>query len=408
MAGPAVLAGPALVHIFMFTPRWSNLGLLGVFTLAMLLGFGAGKLWAPGQRGTAAETNTEVDSAPQKAAVENSAVTHQSGLTKRASKILETVCRQLMAEAATADRDAQLLAAIEKLAERNPMLAIQIARSEINQRLRSQLLAAAFTGWGKTDATAAATWILSQPEGDPDHNAAIAAVLKGAVENPAAAVQLAQQLSAQNPDQAREYGDALIYALAGAGNFQAAADFATAATDGTRVELLAAAYGSWANYQSQNAATSALQIADPDARQSAMDAVISSWGQTDPKGLADFAAANLPDGDQKTRALGDALIGWAGTDALAAANWINQFSPSPEFDQGEAAIATQQEVMKQPDVALRWAESITDSNLRSRTIAAVVNTWSLSNPSSAMNYLQSTSDLTPEDRAGLLSQMSPH
>ena len=103
--------------------------------------------------------------------------------------------------------------------------------------------------------------------------------------------------------------------------------------------------------QPQNAATAALAIADADLRQSALDAVIAGWGQIDPKGLADFAINNLPDGSQKTHALSDALVFLAGDNVVDAANWIKQFNLAPEFDQGEAAIATQQDVMKQPDVA---------------------------------------------------------
>jgi hypothetical protein len=248
---------------------------------------------------------------------------------------------------------------------------------------------------------------LAQPETSLDHNAAISAVLKGAIQNPATAEQLTQWLDRQNPQQSREYGDALIYALGQNGNYQRAADFAVAADGNVRVELLSAAYGNWANYQPQNAAASALEIPDAEARQSALDAVMAGWGQIDPNGLADFAMNHLSAGDQKTHALSDALVCWAGNNVVDAANWINQFGPAPEFDQGEAAIATQPEVMKQPEVALQWAQAIADANLRSRTISAVVETWALSNPSAASAFVQTTTDLLPEDRANVFSTFSP-
>jgi len=380
-----------------------------LLVLAAALGFFGGKFCAGGRTWQASPNNIpSLAAAAPSDLPKTSLATDGSGFKPEKAESPETAFLRLLALPATAARNDALITELEKLAERNPLRAIELAQNELNQRLRKQLLEAAFRGWGKTDAQAAAAWILAQPENGLDHNDAIAAVLKGAVQNPEIAIQLSQWLNQQNPNQSREYGDALIYALEQNGNYQRAADFAIAADGNVRVELLSAAYGNWANYQPQNAAASALEIPDADARQSALDAVIAGWGQIDPNGLADFAMNNLSAGDQKTHALSDALVLWAGNNAVDAANWINQFGPAPEFDQGEAAIATQQDLMKQPDIALRWAQSIIDSNLRSRTIAAIMDTWSLSDPSAVFGYLQTSTDLLPEDRASVFLNLSPH
>lgn len=393
----------------MLTQRWSTFAVFCISILAVVFGFFGGRFSTGGQREITLPKDIQTGDASIAAhpAVPNTSVeTNELISMPEKAESPEDVFRRLLALPATPARDDELIAALEKLAERDPLRAIRLAQSETNQRLRRQLLDAAFLGWGKTDPKAAADWILAQPENSLDRNAAVAAVLKGAVQNPDAAVQLTQWLDQQNPEQSREYGDALIYALGQNGNYQRAADFAAAADGDVRAELLAAAYGNWANYQPQNAATAALAIADADLRQSALDAVIAGWGQIDPKGLADFAMNNLPDGSQKTHALSDALVFLAGDNVVDAANWIKQFNLAPEFDQGEAAIATQQDVMKQPDVALSWAQVITDPNLRSRTIAAIVQTWSLSNPSAALDYLQTSTGLLPDDRANLLANLS--
>ena len=138
----------------------------------------------------------------------------------------------------------------------------------------------------------------------------------------------------------------------------------------------------------------------------ALAAVISHWAQNDPQGLADFAFDALPEGDQRTHALSNALVFWAAANPQAAANWINHFGLSSELDSGRAAIATQQNVMKQPTIAIKWAESIKDHNFRSKTIAAVVESWSLSNPSDALRFLQGSNDITLEDRNDLISKLS--
>ena len=394
----------------MVVQRWSSLTVVCVSVLTAVLGYYVGKFSDGGPKVIVSAKNLLSDSAATVAPSDlhkTSLPTDESSSSAEKVESPEDIFNRLLTQPATPVRNSELIDALEKLAEQNPLRAIELARSEMNLRLRKQLLDAAFLGWGKTGAKDAAAWILAQPETALDHNTAITAVLKGAVQNPDAAIQLTQWLSQQNPQQSREYGDALIYSLGQNGNYQRAADFAVLADDDIRTELLSAAYGNWANYQPQNAAASALGISDADARRSALDAVIGGWGQIDPKGLADFAMNNLSDGDQKTHALSDALVIWAGNNAVDAANWINQFSPASEFDQGEAAIATQQDVMKQPEVALRWAQIITDPNLRSRTIVAIIETWSLSDSSAALNFSQTSTDLLPEDRAQVFSKLSP-
>jgi len=312
----------------------------------------------------------------------------------------------LLTQPASPARNDALIAALEQLAEQNPARALEIARAESNERLRGQLMDAVFRGWGKTNPYAAADWIASQPAETFNYSTAVASLFKGAVANPDTAVALAQRLISQSPDQARDYGDALIYAFAQAGNFQRAADFAASTDSQHRTEWLSAAYGSWANYQPENAAAGALAIENPDVRSDALNAVIAGWEQIDPKGLANFAVNNLPDSFQKTQALSQSLVQWAAENPTDAANWLNQFGTTPDFDSGKAAIATQQDAMKDPSLAIDWAKTISDPDLRSRTITAVVETWTLSDPAGALHYVQDTPDLRPDDRAGLLAKFA--
>lgn len=392
----------------MFSPRWSTFTLLSLSAVAISLGFCLGQKTRPHPLPATRleKLNFNPSAAPAPApAFPTMETTVPTG---RPVAVAESPARrwfQLIARPPTPARDNELMAALSQLAVQNPLRAIALASAQTNRRFRAQLLDAVFQAWGQTDPNAAADWILSQPADSLDPDPAIAAVLKGAVQNPSDAIKLVQRLNGQNPGQAREYGDALIYALAQNGSFQYAADFAANSDGQLRTEWLAAAYGSWGNYQPQTAALSALVLPDAEARAGALDAVFDGWGQIDPQGLANFAVNDLPAGNQKTHALSDALVLWAGENPDATAAWINQFGPAPEFDSGAAAIATQTQVMKQPAIAINWAETITDPNLRSRTVAAVVETWALSDLSSALDFSQTSADLTPADRADLLSKL---
>lgn len=402
MERPASVEGRSRSTLAMFTHR--RLNELYAVAAAAAVGFFAGKQFHSTAR--IAENGTGLPAVK----VELPAPHTGNGLERNKDKAAESCegrCFELLAQPSTPFRNHELIVAIEKLASRDPLRAIELARSEANPQFRRQLLESAFCGWGRVDADAAAEWIFSQPKNSIDVTAAVAATLKGAAENPDAAVSVARRLIQRDPDDARGFGDALIYALGENGNFQRAADFAASGSDNSRAEWLASAYGNWANYQPQAAAQSAMQLENADMRCAAIDAVIPAWAQTDPKDLAEFARNYLPEGDQKTRALSDALISWAASNTADAANWINSIGPVPELDQGEAAIATQQNVMKQPDVALQWAEVISDLNLRSRTITAIVETWALSDRAAAMSFLETSTDVLPEDRANLLSLMNP-
>ena len=170
----------------MFSQRWSTITLISVFTLAAVLGFYSGK-FSVGVRIQVANTKDfkSGDSSSMSQSMDNMVLkTDQPSPQLEQMEITEDTYRHLLASPATPARDDELIVALGKLAEQNPLRAIELARSEINQRLRMQLVSAAFLGWGKADAKAAADWILAQSENDFDHNAAIAAVLKGAIQNP--------------------------------------------------------------------------------------------------------------------------------------------------------------------------------------------------------------------------------
>ena len=62
--------------------------------------------------------------------------------------------------------------------------------------------------------------------------------------------------------------------------------------------------------------------------------------------------------------------------------------------------------MQQPSIALQWAESIIDPDMRSRTLAAVLETWLISDPSDALYFARTTADLLPDDRANVIGQLN--
>ena len=304
-----------------------------------------------------------------------------------------------MTQPRTRLRDNQILAAIEDLATRDAKRALALALAEANLRLRLDMLRAALRGWVKSDPDAAGDWALSHPS-IIDKSDAATAVLTGVIQDPDAAIRLFSHLSETDPGSTREFGNSLIAALSNNGDFSRAAEFAAQGAAPYRADWLTAAFSSWSEYQPQTAAAEAMKLPDPDLRQSAFQAALTGWAQGDPKGLVEYAIS-LPEGQAKTFALTESLPSWAVNEPAAAAEWINQIPSSPELDQGIATVALSLD--NKPEVAVTWAESIANPQLRSTTLATLVRQWNESDPAAARQYAETSTNLIGEDRSGLLT-----
>jgi hypothetical protein len=301
-------------------------------------------------------------------------------------------------------RNQAMVAFIEELAARDPLLAISLAKMEDNEELRSDLLQGGLRGWGGTAPGAAAEWAESQ--NDIDGDLAMAAVFHGAARDPAGALQLAAELSKKNPERARDYGSDLIAALAGVKDFARAAEFAGSGSPEDRVDWLGSAYSSWASSEPESALKHIEGLSDPGLKETAFQAAISRWSCTDPQASLEYGAG-LPEGPEQFFALSVALRSWSENDPAAAAQWMVQFPPSPELDRGAAEVASHPDVIRRPAVATSWAESIADPQLRSTTLRFDLQEWARFDPAAALCYAETSPDLRPEDRAELFDQFAP-
>ncbi len=238
-----------------------------------------------------------------------------------------------------------------------------------------------------------------------DQEEAEAAVMDGAAEHPEAAISLTLALMQADPDARRSDANHLLSALSQAGAYGQAIRFVSALPPDLQPEMLATAYQSWAQAEPENAFADAARQPPGDARTTAVEAALSGWSQVDPAGLADYAIG-LPAGGERAQALELALGEWVQLDPPAAAAWLNGAAAQPEFDPGIAAIAARpQFIARQPDTAANWAEHIADPALRSRTLASVLQDWASANPDAARRYALSSGGLQPADRTALLALM---
>jgi hypothetical protein len=67
-----------------------------------------------------------------------------------------------------------------------------------------------------------------------------------------------------------------------------------------------------------------------------------------------------------------------------------------------AAIALQPFLAgRRPDVALSWAETITEPRLRSQRLAVIAREWASADRAAALRFVHASTDLLGEERADL-------
>jgi hypothetical protein len=309
----------------------------------------------------------------------------------------------LLEEPQTAERDKALMELIEALAAFDSAEAIALARG-VGPQLRENLLQAALRGWGTANPYEAVAWARLQT--DLDAGLALAAVFHGVTADPERALQLAKDLSRDDPAKAHDYGSYLIAGLNRARDFERAATFAQAGPTESRVDWMNAVFARWATTKPEAAFEHLQTLSDPELQKTALQAAVTGWADADPIKLAEFASNRITNRADRTFALSVALSSWAEIDPAAAANWMMQLPPSHELDRGAAELASHPEALQQPGVAVSWAESIVDARLRSSTLVLIVSEWAKIDPVAAQNYIRETAHLRAEDRAELLTAVA--
>jgi hypothetical protein len=165
--------------------------------------------------------------------------------------------------------------------------------------------------------------------------------------------------------------------------------------------------GQWARYEPTAAAAWTMALPAGPQRDQALIGLGESWAGVDPAGAARFAAT-LPAGESRSLALRQAITSWLETDAGQARQWVMDTNQHEDYDQAVAAVATQNNFMfREPDHALQWTGTIFDDGLRLRTTATILAGLYSRDPSMTVAYIRGMTDVTEEQRAQLLSQITP-
>ncbi|HLX71736.1 MAG TPA: hypothetical protein VKV04_19150 [Verrucomicrobiae bacterium] len=302
----------------------------------------------------------------------------------------------------TSATDEELLKLARGIASRSPQHAIDWARAQTDETLRRRCLVAAIRAWGERNPNAAVDWALTQPEDERQTD--LEAALAGAVTEPQVAVAIVRGLlKYYDPADHVNAAPALVVALNNAGQFQTAFDFINNdAPADLRTDLTRATFQSWGASQPQEAIQALNAITDEALREYAFSTVITSWSAQQPAAVANYVTS-LPEGDSRKWALATLVDNWSLQDPAAFATWLNTSPPGVDLDQAIATFISKTDSANgSPQVAMQWAERISDSDLRYNSIKHILADWNQADPSAAQTYLASTSSLDDQQRQALL------
>lgn len=297
---------------------------------------------------------------------------------------------------------------LEQWAQRDPLAALEFARSKLKGDRRAQALSAILTVWGKNDPAAAWAWVSSNEPTATHHFDALLEVF--GKNSPETAAHYVNELVRSHPEAALELNLSALLGITYTGNFAGAQAFVNA-NSSLPPELRGNLYnfiaGQWARYAPEAAAAWVMALPAGQQRDQALIGLGDSWAGTDPAGAAKFAET-LPSGESRQLALRQAVNNWLQEDPDQARQWVMDNNHHEDYDQAVEAIATQSNFMfREPDRALRWASTIFDDNVRFHSTGVILAGLYSRDPATTVAYIRSATNLTEEQRNQLLAQFPP-
>lgn len=305
-------------------------------------------------------------------------------------------------------REEEVLQMLSTWAQVDPRAALEYARNSLPQDRKAQGIANVFTGWAQKDPAAAWNWVLTHESAQGDYLRII--LSETGKQQPEVAQQFAAAFIQQHPDQGADLYLAVLDGAIHAGKYDEAKRVLSEAkmpNEEQRNNLINYFAGQWAHYEPEKAASWVMQMPSGPARTQALEVLGQAWSEVNPAQAADFAV-KLPPGPERQTALKQAISKWTMDDPSQASKWILQFNAHEDFDQAVASLATSSNVMYQnTSLALSWAATIQNPTLRGQTTTAIVLNWYATNPSAALNYVNTAPELTNEARQELLRMIVP-
>lgn len=356
---------------------------------------------------TAAQALAQNDdtSAPAENAADENLTTAPSTET-----LVAEIQAALTTTAATPQAEEHLKSLLVQLAATQPQQALELAEQIKSLRAKETARVAILETWARTDPVAALAWAQTAlvNETASVRNVQMRAIYRGyAMENPAAALQLASQLDASTTAlrrQKTQFMGEIIETQIQNGDLAGARLAIEQMEDGEiKSSLTREMVNEWASYDPEGAAAYVDSLG-PDVDPRIKNSLVDSWAESDPAAAAAWLSTLPAEDPAISRAAASLVRDWARYDLNASAEWLNSLPASPDLDRAVASY-TFRAAQEDPATAMTWAESVTDQRIQGYLTQRVAAEWKDNDPEGFQQYLDQ-SDLSDKDKERLLNSNS--
>lgn len=344
-------------------------------------------------------------------------------ISKTATEAAETDALALDAEGVLSDLEADFFEAmkmpetdpkrmerlrdtLEKIAAVNPLLAIELAAKINSLRERERAESAILEIWARSDPAAALAWAQNNLGNETFYvrSTKLEAIYRGyAAFNPNAAFLQASQLSTASATEARLrsriLNEIIETQIENGGILEAKATIEALEEGREKEDLMREMIDSWASYDPASAVAYINQLGE-SASARLKSTLAAEWAESDPAAAAAWLSSLSQDDPAVGMAADNIIREWARYDMNASAEWLNSLPATPELDRAVAGY-TFQAAEEDPEVAMSWAESISNDRMRTHLMERVAAEWKSSNPEALKTYVEA-SDLSAEQKQVLL------
>ena len=284
-------------------------------------------------------------------------------------------------------------------AESDPVAAAEWVEGNAKGAGRIGAIQTVAVAWANQSMSGAVDWLKGLPKGEEQQAGLLSAAYEAARTEPIEALRLAVELPAT---QGRE--DLVKHAVAqwGTTEPQAAAEWANQiGEEELRDRALAAVTTAWGATDPVAAAGWAVQaIKAGKPQEDAVVGIVQQWVQKEPEEAAAWVL-KFPEGNVRNSAMENLTLLWADQDLEQAGNWVQGLEASASRDLAMGAYVRKLGLMF-PEVAVAWAEEITNEGTRNAQLEAVAENWMARDEAAARAWV-AQSPLSEEAKARVLS-----
>jgi hypothetical protein len=261
--------------------------------------------------------------------------------------------------------------------------------------------------WAATDPRAALGWLVKQNKETQIVRGKEA--WRGVTTCPALALEIGNELQSSLPaDLAALHGFWLTGCLAESGLADQAIAFALDFPGELPADWLKEILTIETTRSPESAVKLWKHLPNGQAKLRAWTAITATWASQDCAGLCAHALTLPPSSPERAEALLAGMNSSCTSDAPGYTEWLNTIEVQDEYDHALALLVTGTDTLfRSTTDALKWAELISDSDLRLSSVSTILHGWAKEQPGQAENWIASTPWLTEDQRARLESSLRP-